>query len=160
MRDHTHPATAFHAVALAAAARAAVNATRAVSDRLSGRDPSEQEPEGPVRADLRALRQALSERVVRLRLRVVAGAPEAEAAALAQAFGDRLLLDDTGALLRRSHQKLLSLYPAVDGEVVEEARVLAAEAARRAVADAYDRDLAAFTASVAQWADRLGDVLA
>ena len=160
MRDHTHPATAFHAVALAAAARAALNAARAVSDRLAGRDPSSQEEEAPVRSDLGDLRAALAERVVRLRLRVVAGAPAGPAAALAQAFEDRLLLDDVGATLRRAHQKLLSLYPAVDDDVVESARVLAAEASRRAVADEYDGGLAAFVAEVSDWVDRLGDAIA
>ena len=90
---------------------------------------------------------------------VVAGAPDGEAAALAQAFEDRLLLDDVGALLRRAHQKLLSLYPAVADDVVEDGRLLAAEAARSAVADDVDEGLAALTASVADWADRLGDVL-
>lgn len=160
MRDHTYPATAFHAVALAAAARAALGAARAVSDRRAGRDPSAQEAEAPVRLDLLGLREALAERVVRLRLRVAAGAPEGRAAALAQAFEDRLLLDDVGAMLRRAHQKLLSLYPAVDDAVVEDARVLTAEAARRAVADDYAGGLSAFVADVSDWVDRLGDALA
>lgn len=160
MRDHTHPATAFHAVALAAAARAALNAARAVSDRLAGRDASAQEPEGPVRTDLLGLHVALGEMVVRLRLRVAVGAPVSRAAALAQAFEDRLLLDDVATTLRRAHQRLLSLYPAVDDATVEAARVLAAEAARRAVADDYVAGLADFVAGVSDWVDRLGDALA
>ncbi|MEM1117181.1 MAG: hypothetical protein AAGJ11_11790 [Bacteroidota bacterium] len=160
MRDHTFPAPAFHAVALVAAARAAVNAARAVDDRRMGRDASEQEPEAPVRIDLTRLGDRVSEFVVRLRLRVVAGAPDAEAAALAQAFEDRLLLDDAAQTLGRAHQKLMSLYPAVEDALVEDTRVLAAEAARHAHADDLEAGLDRFTARLADWRDRLGDALA
>ncbi len=159
MRDHTHPATAFHAVALVAAARAAFGTARAIVDRRAGRDPSAQEPETDVRTDLAALRAELAEQVVRLRLRVVAGLPEGDAAALAQTFEDRLLLDDIGRTLARVHQKLLSLYPAVPEGLVEQVRQRAASAARRATADAYDRDLGAFTITVADLADDLAEAL-
>lgn len=160
MRDHTYPAPAFHAVALVAAARAALNAARTVDDRRRGRDASEQEPEAPVRVDLVRLGAVVAEYVVKLRLRVVAGMLDTEAAALAQAFEDRVLLDDCAVALGRAHQKLLSLYPAVDDVLVEETRVLAVEAARRAVADDVDEGLADFTARLSDWRDRLGDALA
>ena len=159
MRDHTHPASAFHAVALVAAARTALNAARAVSDRRAGRDASAQEPEGPVRADLAQLRAELADQVVRLRLRAVVGVPEPAAAALAQAFEDRVLLDDTAWTLARTHQKLLSLYPAVDVALVEAVRQSAQAAARRALADDYDRDLAGAAGRLAGLADRLADAL-
>lgn len=159
MRDHTHPASAFHAVALVAAARTALNASRAVSDRRAGRDASEQEPEGAVRTDLSVLRTELADHVVRLRLRAVVGVPEPAAAALAQAFEDRVLLDDTAQTLTRVHQKLLSLYPAVDAPLVEAVRQLAQAAGTRAVADDYDRDLSSFAGQVAGLADRLATAL-
>ncbi|WP_420455853.1 hypothetical protein [Rubrivirga sp.] len=159
MRDHSHPAVAFHAVALVAAARSALNAARQIGDRRAGRDASEQEPVGSARADLGELWAELGAHVVRLRLRVVTGVPESPAAALAQAFEDRTLLDDLGRTVGVIHQKLLSLYPAVGEVVVEEARRLAVEARRRAVADAYDVGLAAFVARVSDLRDALRDTL-
>ena len=159
MRDHTHPATAFHAVALVAAARAALGTARSIGDRRAGRDPSAQEPEADARHDLAALRTELAGQVVRLRLRAVAGAPEGRAAALAQAFEDRLLLDDVARTLGRAHQKLLSLYPAVPEALVEATRQRAAAAARRATADAYDRGLGAFADRLADLADGLAEAL-
>ena len=160
MRDHTHPASAFHAVALVAAARTALNAARAVADRRAGRDASEQEPEGPVRTDLAALRAELADQVVRLRLRAAVGVPEPAAAALAQAFEDRVLLDDTARTLGRVHQKLLSLYPSVEAPLVEAVRQSAQAAGARAVADEHDRDLGGFAGRLAGLADRLADALA
>lgn len=150
---------AFHAVALVAAARAALQTARRIGDRRAGRDASEQESERTVRDDLGGLHVEVGGMLVRLRLRVVAGVPESEAAALAQAFEDRLLLDDLGDALGTAHQKLLSLYPDVDETIVEEVRVLAGEARRRSVADEYGRALAAFTARVGDLRDALGDVL-
>ena len=159
MRDHTHPASAFHAVALVAAARAALHTAVSVADRRAGRDPSAQEAEGPVRLDLDALRADLGDHVARLRLRAAVGAPEGRAAALAQAFEDRVLLDDTARTLARVHQKLLSLYPAVDAPLVEAVRQSAQAAGARALADDYDRDLAGFAARLAGLADHLADAL-
>jgi hypothetical protein len=160
MRDHTHSATAFHAMALVASARAALGTARQIASRRAGRDPSEQEPEAPVRADLAVLRDALAEQVVRLRLRAVVGPPEAPAAALAQQFEDRLLLDDVARTTRRAHQKLLSLYPAVPDDLVEEARQLAVEAERGALADDVDARLDRLAGRAADWLDRLGKALA
>ena len=159
MRDHTYPATAFHAVALVASARAALNMARAVADRRAGRDASAQEPEPDVRADLARLAADLVESVVRLRLRSAVGTHESRAAALAQAFEDRVLLDDTAQTLAVVHQKLLSLYPAVDAEVVEAVRQQGVATAARATADHYDADLARFVAEVGDLVDRLGETL-
>ena len=157
MRDHSHPAVAFHAVALVAAARSALQMARQIGDRRAGRDASAQEPEGTVRTDLDALRADLGALVVRLRLRVVVRSPESEAAALAQAFEDRTLLDDLGRTLSVIHQKLLSLYPGVDEEVVETTRRLASEARQRAVSDTYARALADFVARASDLRDALAE---
>ena len=159
MRDHTHPASAFHAVALVASARAALNVARSVSDRRAGRDASAQEPEADVRADLGDLHAGLADAVARLRLRVIVGTPEPRAAALAQAFEDRVLLDDAAQTLARVHQKLLSLYPSVDAALVEAVRQRAGAAAGRAVADDYDTGLSAFAADLADLADQLAEAL-
>lgn len=153
MRDHTHSAPAFHAMALVAAARAAVGATRRIADRRAGRDASEQEDEQLVRADLRVLHGSVAELTVRLRLRVVTGTPETEAAMLAQAFEDRLLLDDIGQRLRLAHQKLLSLYPEVSEALIETTRQLAAEALELATADGYETAWSELTIRVSDWLD-------
>lgn len=109
---------------LAAAVRAAVGASRSIEDRRAGREPSAQEPEDVARADLAALCDEVSTLVVRLRLHAVAAAPTPETAVLL-AFEDLTLVEDLGRAVRRAHQKLLSLYPAVPEDVVEEARRLA-----------------------------------
>ena len=111
-----------------------------------------------VRTDLDALRADLGALVVRLRLRAVVRSPESEAAALAQAFEDRTLLDDLGRTLSVIHQKLLSLYPGVDEEVVETTRRLASEARQRAVSDTYARALADFVARASDLRDALVEV--
>ncbi len=160
MRDHTHPATAFHAVALVAAARTALRAARSVADRRAGRDPSEQEAEAPARADLAALADGLSGLGVRLQLRAVTGEVGSEAAALAQAFEDRLLLDEVAQDARRAHQKLLSLYPVVPGGLVEEARQLATAAATAAYADDADSEMGPLARRLGDWLDEVREALA
>ena len=153
MRDHTHPATAFHAMALVAAARTALATARAVADRRAGRDPSGQEDGGRVRDDLTALVATLSGLTARLRLRAAVGAPSAPAAALAQAFEDRLLLAELGREVRRSHQKLLSLYPAVSEDTVEQARVLMGATERLATDAEAEDGLGALADRLADWLD-------
>lgn len=153
MRDHTHSAPAFHAMALVAAARAALGAARSIVDRREGRDASEQEDERLARADLHGLHDSVRELTVRLRLRVVTGTPETEAAELAQAFEDRLLLDDLARRLRLAHQKLLSLYPEVTETLVETTRQLAADAARLSTADVYETEWGELAIQVSNWLD-------
>jgi hypothetical protein len=159
MRDHTHPATAFHAMALVAAARAAFHTARSIAERRAGRDPSAQEPEAQVRDDLAALADALGAQTVRLRVRAAVGTPASKAAALAQAFEDRLLLDDVARTLRTVHQKLLSLYPAVDETLVEDARQVGAEVGALAGAEAYADTLGALAGRTADLRDALADAL-
>ena len=159
MRDHTHPAIAFHAVALVSAARTALRVARSVGDRRAGRDPSGQEPEGSVRADLVDLVDHLAGLRVRLHLRAIAGTPETEAAALAQAFEERLLLDEVAQDLRRAHQKLLSLYPAVSDEVVETARRLAFDVGRSVHADGAEAEVGPLARRLGGWLDRVREAL-
>lgn len=149
--------TAFHAMTLVATIRAAYGASRSVADRRAGREPSAQEPEDVARVDLGALRTDLRALVVQLRLRAIADAPESEVAALAQAFEDHVLVDDLGGAVRRAHQKLLSLYPAVPEGVVEEARRLAVVAAQETEADRPA--LGDLARRAADWLDSLADAL-
>ncbi|WP_412061412.1 hypothetical protein [Rubrivirga sp. IMCC45206] len=145
---------ALPAIALLASARAALGAAIQIGDRRAGRDASAQEPEDAARADLGALADGLAEQTVRLRLRAAVGAPSGPAA-IAQAFEDRILLDDVGRTLAVAHQKLLSLYPAVDAALVEAVRQQARAARDRALADDPARGLGAFAAAVARLTDRL-----
>ena len=166
MRD-TEPAAALHALALVAAARTALAAARSIRDRREGRDPSAQEASGVARADLAVLVGQLRGHVARLRLRgVIAEQELSRAAALAQAFEDRLLLNDLARDARRAHQKLLSLYPEVSETAAEEARIVADAAARLASEpDALPADATAAAAldlaeRAADWLDGLRAELA
>ncbi len=129
MRDHTHPAVALHALALVAAARTALAAARSIHERRAGADPTTLEAPEAAREDLGLLIADIGSHIARLRLRsVMAEAELSRAASLAQAFEDRLLLDDLARDARRAHQKLLSLHAEVPLAVIEEARIVARSA--------------------------------
>ena len=148
---------AFHALALVAAARTAAHASRLVADRRAGRDASEQQAERPARAGLADAVRELAVLLVRLRVRLAAEAPADPAAALVQAFEGRLVLDDVARAARRAHQTLLSLYPAVDADLAEDARRLAADAAALATAEGTARTgaVAVLAERLAAWLDRV-----
>lgn len=133
MRDHTHPSVALHALALVAAARTALAAARSISERRNGSDPTTLEPPEAAREDLGRLVSEIGSHIARLRLRsVIAEEDLTRAASLAQAFEDRLLLDDLARDSRRAHQKLLSLHAEMPLAVIEEARIVAQSAGRLA----------------------------
>ena len=146
------PARALHALALVAAARSALGVAVAIADRRAGRDPSAQEPPATATADLRTAGATLAALTVRLRLHGAAP-PAPDPARLAQAFETALVRADTAATLRRAHQKLLSLYPAVPEALVEDARRLASDA------DSPDCTPGALAEGVATWLDDLHDAL-
>ena len=122
MPDDRFTSAALHTFALVAALRTALGVSHGIAARRAGEDPTEEEPEAPVRAYLDVAAARIGSRLVRLRLRAVAGPPEEPHAALVQAFEDRLALADLAEELRVTHQKLLSLYPAVGEALVETAR--------------------------------------
>jgi hypothetical protein len=140
------------ALALVASLRAALTAGRAVADRRAGLDASAQEPPPHARAALAAAAGRLARGLVRLRVRLALGAPPDEAAALVQAFEDRLLAADLAADLADAHRRLLSLYPAVGAEAVEAVRLAHTDADRLAGADDFEADVLPF-------ADRLAALL-
>ncbi len=76
-----------------------------------------------------------------LRVRLALGAPAEPAARLVQAFRDRLLAADVAADLSEAHRDLMTIYPSVDADLVEAARVAAAAAA--GLTGAMDFDAAA-----------------
>ncbi|OZC04279.1 hypothetical protein [Rubricoccus marinus] len=133
MRDHTHPAVALHALALVAAARTALAAARSITERRAGSDPTTLEAPEAAREDLTVLAGEIGSHVARLRLRsIIVGEELSRAASLAQAFEDRLLLDDLARDARRAHQKLLSLHAEMPLATIEEARIVAQSATRLA----------------------------
>ena len=150
---------AFHALALVAAARTAAHAARQVADRRAGLDASEQQDAGPASDGLAVAVRGLAVLLVRLRVRLAAAEPADPTAALVQAFEGRLVLDDVARAARRAHQALLSLYPAIAAETVEEARRLSVSAEALATADgARLAGAAGLAADLAAWLDRFATV--
>jgi hypothetical protein len=136
----------LRAMTLLASLRTAAEVCRAIAWRRAGEDPSEQESEEPVREHLRQAQQELREGVLRLRLSLVV-AHDREIS-LVRAFEDRMLLAEAARNLHVVHQRLMSLYPSVDSELVEDARHVQAEAARLAAAGAAD-----FRSTLIAWCD-------
>lgn len=162
MPDDRFTAAALHTLALVAALRTALGVSQGIAGRRAGDDPSEDEPEAPVRVYLWAAAQRIGSLLVRLRLRAVAGAPvedpargEHAHAALVQAFEDRLALAALADELRVAHQKLLSLYPAVDGALVEAVRQRQHEALGLVEGDDLDGALCSFLERLADALDAL-----
>lgn len=126
----TSPASALSAMALLATARTAAEVRRSMLDRRAGRDPSGQEPEADVRADLATLVPDLRGLLLQLRLDLIVGDAGDDGAGLVRAFETRMGLSVLARDLHRLHQKLLSLYPDVSEEVVEAARQRQSESSR------------------------------
>lgn len=146
------PSQAFHALALVAAARTAAHASRHIADRRAGHDASDQQTDRDATSLLSDAVRSLAVSLVRLRVRGAAAEPADPTAALVQAFEGRLVLDDVARAARLAHQALLSLYPAVDAETVEQARRLALDAEACATSDAPEA--AGVTSNLAAWLDR------
>jgi hypothetical protein len=113
-----------------ASLRAALAAASDIGDRRAGRKSAAEEPEEAYVA-LQRSRRSLESGLVSLRVRLALGMPD-DADALVQAFSDRLLAADIATDLSAAHRHLLTLFPAVEAEVVEEVRVAAALADRLA----------------------------
>jgi hypothetical protein len=112
-----------------------------------------------VRAYLRDATGRMGSLLVRLRLRAAAGPPEDEHAALVRAFEDRLTLAELAEELRVAHQRLLSLYPAVDAALVEAVRQRHHGALRLTEAAALGAVLGPFLEGLANTLHALGAAL-
>jgi hypothetical protein len=133
MEANNRTGAQLQAMSLIATLRAAAEVAHALAERRAGRDPSEQEAEAPARAYLLAASSDL--RTVVNRLRMALAVERDPEAALVQAFEDRMLLARAARELHLVHQRLLSLYPAVEGRLAEDARRMQAEAARLVATD-------------------------
>lgn len=148
------PTAPLAALTLVASLRAALATARFVEDRRSGYDQVLETARGAEEA-LVVVRRRLQSALSLLRVRLALGAPSEEAAALVQAFRDRLFAADVAADLAEVHRLLLTLYPAVEAELVEAARLAGAEADR--VAGAVDFD--AVAPALAAVLDELAEAL-
>ena len=117
--------------------RAALASARYVAERRAGRQDAVESTQGAEEAIV-STRGRLDAARSLLRVRLALGAPEEPTAALLQAFRDRLLAADIAADLAEVHRHLLTLYPAVEAELVEATRVSVAEADRAAGATEFD----------------------
>lgn len=146
---------ALYTFALAAALRTALGVSRGIAARRAGHDPSEEEPEAPVRLYLREAAGRMTSLVLRLRLHAASGAPADPHAALVRAFEGRIALADVAEELRVAHQKLLSLYPAVPETLVEAVRQRHHEALTLVDDPTLDAPLGLFSERLADTLDRL-----
>lgn len=137
----------LQAMAMLATLRTAAELRHALDERRAGRDPSDQEAAASAQRHLAEARAELRALLVRLRVSLLLVERD-EATALAQAFEDRMLLARAERLAHGIHQRLLSLYPAAEPDVIEAARTVRDEAARLAVSDEDD-----FPEALAAWVE-------
>lgn len=111
-------------LALLATLAAALDVRRHIDRRRAGEDPTAQEEERLVRAFLARQPAQISDEAYALRLSVVLGPQGDEAVEAGQVVTTLLLTRKLRRRLQLVHQRLLSLYPAVDEALVESARRL------------------------------------
>ena len=126
-REHTKPlneAVLLRAMSFLATLTTAAEVRHAIQERISGRDPSDQEQAAFVRPILIMAAEPLRSLLFQLRASVVHAKHQDEefVAAQVRRFGDLMRLRRTARMLNRVHQRLLSLYPEVSEALVEEAR--------------------------------------
>lgn len=138
----------LQAMSLLATLRTAAEVCQAVALRRAGHDPSDQESPSDAVRHARLALDDLRQLALRLRLSVVL-TPDGEHR-LVRSFEDRMMMARAARLLHLLHQRMLSLFPAVAPELLEDARILQAEAARLATADTE-----AFAAGAQPWLAKL-----
>jgi hypothetical protein len=131
-----HEARLLHSMVMLSTLRTAAGVRQSIDERRAGRDPSAQEAAHTARSYLRQAVADLAPLLVRLRMSLAIGPSDDSQAALVQDFEDRMALAVLARDLHVVHQRLLSLYPEVPEELVEDAR-LAQSAASRLI-DAED----------------------
>lgn len=132
----------WQTMALLASLATAADVWKDVAARRMGRDPSAQEPASVVRPFLREAGTELASLLMRLQAGLAS--PPAASVLLVRRFDSLMMLRRVARLLHRIHQRLLSLYPDVPEQLVEEARLL--EKASAALLDettAYEARLSA-----------------
>ena len=124
--NHTKDAAVLQSMTLLATLSTAAEVHAAVSERRAGRDPSAQEPHQVTVPYLHKAAGELQGLLMQLLLSHVniRHDPEADLALVVRHFDERMKLWQVTRLLQGMHQRLLSLYPDVSEELVEEARIV------------------------------------
>ena len=130
MANEPDSTRAVEAAALVAALQTAAEWTAAYRARQAGDDPSDEQPEADATGRLRAERVELGALLMRLASSLAAPDDDSGVAAALRHFDRLFVLRRARRVLHTIHQRLLSLYPAVDISVLEAARALEADATR------------------------------
>lgn len=114
------------AMSLLASLSTAAEVRHGMAERRAGRDPAAQEETEVARPFLQEARRELHELLLRLRtgLAYEEDHPERETVAAVRHFDRLMTLNRVARLLHVMHQRLLSLYPDVAEERLEEVRLL------------------------------------
>ncbi|HET6567311.1 MAG TPA: hypothetical protein VFG50_05045 [Rhodothermales bacterium] len=122
-------AVALQTVATLSTLLTAMEVRYRASERRAGRDPSDQEPAPEAYAYLIEAAAELEQLLTQLdRSTMYAGHYEEDyLTAAVRRFDDLVRLNRTAVLLHSIHQRLLSLYPAVSEQLIEQARLLQVE---------------------------------
>lgn len=137
---------------------AAMDVVRGMADRRRGIDPASQEEPGVARAFLQKTAEELAGHMIALRTgSVVRHAPSGEGSVvLARRMNELMLLKQTAQLLHLMHQRLMSLYPEVGEDLIEEARLL--ETTCAALRDADDgEDVGTFVGRLKEFLENVRD---
>jgi hypothetical protein len=103
----------------------AMEVAHSIRNRRLGCDPSEQQEPSDVLPSLAENAADIDARLIAIRTSLVAAEREViEGVSLIRHMNDLLLVSGIARLLHLMHQRLLSLYPAISGDLVEEARRL------------------------------------
>lgn len=167
MSDATpSPAAVLESLTLLATLSTASDVRHAVAERRAGRDPSAQEPVGRAQGRIREACTPLTNTALHLlRSTVPTASDEVPMAAVVRHFDERMHVYRMGQWAHDIHQALLSLYPRVSEELVEEARAVSdlADALAEAPTEAFADELhtvAQQALSLSAWASReIDDVL-
>ena len=132
--DERARASLVQTLTLISSASTATRVMRAVVDRRKGVDPSEQEVPDQATTGLRASLDELQALLVPVLVAsaVVDAEELEERPRLIRHFDELQRLAEVVILMHRVHQRLLSVYPQVADDVVEEARALHKEAVEAA----------------------------
>ena len=124
--DARAEAAVLQAMVLFSTLSTAATVWQAARERRAGRDPSAQEAAVFVRRYLRRAAGELQALLMQLQAALIQterAEEDGHVAALVRRYHDLMTLREAAEHLKIIHQRLLSLYPAVDDALVEEARL-------------------------------------
>lgn len=118
-------AAILQSMTLMATLSTAADVRQAVRERRAGRDPSAEEPADVAAPRLKQAGTTVQDLLMELMLNhaTLPHRSEAHLATVVRHFDERMKLRRVVHLLQEMHQRLLSLYPDVSEELVEEARI-------------------------------------